>query len=67
MEKIYIQKKDKVITGPFAVEQLEHRLHSTDKIWYEGLDEWKHPRQVDFLRRYVSAPGFISRFLGVSR
>lgn len=68
MEKIYIQKKGNVITGPYAVEQLQqHQLHATDKVWYEGLSEWKHPRQIDFLRRHISTQqkhGFFSRILG---
>jgi hypothetical protein len=68
MEKIYIQKKGKAITGPYAVEQLhQHQLRSTDRVWYEGLSEWKAPQKIDFLRRYMSAQqksGFLSRFLG---
>ncbi len=70
MEKIYIQTKGKVITGPYAVEQLQqHQLQSTDMVWYEGLSEWKNPRQVDFLKRHISSqdkPGFLARFLGKS-
>jgi hypothetical protein len=69
MEKIYIQKKGKVITGPYAVEQLQqHQLHSTDKVWYEGLSEWKRPQQIDFLKRHISANqknNFFSRILGL--
>jgi len=65
MEKIYIRKKDKGITGPYAVEQLQrNQLLSTDKVWYEGLDEWKRPQQIDFLRRHISPQqkqGFFSR------
>jgi hypothetical protein len=68
MEKIYIQK-DRVITGPYAINQLQQqRLRSSDKVWYEGLSEWKTAQQVDFLRRYISSAqrhGFFSRFLGV--
>jgi len=65
MEKIYIQKNGKVITGPYAVEQLhQHQLLSTDKVWYEGLSEWKHPGQIDFLKRHIATQpksGFFSR------
>lgn len=65
MEKIYIQKKDRVIIGPYAVEQLQHKqLQSTDKVWYEGLSEWKRPNQIDFLKRHISSQqksGFFSR------
>ncbi len=65
MEKIYIQKKDRVITGPYAVEQLQQKqLQSTDKVWYEGLSEWKRPSQIDFLKRHISSQqksGFFSR------
>ncbi len=71
MEKIYIRKKDSVITGPYDVEQLQHRgLESSDKIWYEGLPEWQPAQKFDFLRRYISTPqrpGFFSRILGVTR
>jgi hypothetical protein len=71
MDKIYIQKKGKVITGPYAVEQLQrHQLDATDKVWYEGLSEWTRPQSVDFLRRYISnhqRNGFLSRFLGASK
>jgi hypothetical protein len=62
MEKIYIQKKDNVITGPYAVEEL--RLVASDKVWYEGLSEWKRPQQIDFLKRRIShqqKSGFFSR------
>jgi hypothetical protein len=65
MEKIYIQKKGKVITGPYAVEHLQqHQIQSTDKVWYEGLSEWKRPQQIDFLRRHISTQnkqGFFAR------
>jgi hypothetical protein len=67
MEKIYIQK-DRVITGPYAINQLHlQRLRSSDKVWYEGLSEWKTAQQVDFLKRYISSAqrnSFLSRFLG---
>ena len=69
MEKIYIRKKDSVITGPYDVEQLQNRgLHASDNIWYEGLPEWRPAPQVDFLKRFISNPqksGFFSRILGV--
>ena len=65
MEKIYIQKKDRVITGPYAVEQLQrNQLLPTDKVWYEGLNEWKRPQQIDFLKRRIASQqksGFFSR------
>lgn len=71
MEKIYIRKKDSVITGPYDVEQLQNRgLQSSDNIWYEGLPEWRPAPQVDFLKRYIANPqriGFFSRILGVSK
>lgn len=68
MEKIYIQKKGKVITGPYVVEELQHQLHATDKVWYEGLSEWKRPQQIDFLKRHISSQqksNFFSRILGI--
>jgi len=65
MEKIYIQKKDRIIIGPYAVEQLQHnQLLSTDKVWYEGLSEWKRPQKIDFIRRHISTQnkqGFFAR------
>lgn len=68
MEKIYIQKKGKAITGPYAVEDLrQHQLHPGDKVWYEGLDRWKSPQQVDFIRRHLSnrqKPGLFARIFG---
>lgn len=71
MEKIYIRKKDSIITGPYDVEQLQNRgLQASDNIWYEGLPEWRPAPKVDFLKRYISNPqrsGFFSRILGVSR
>ena len=71
MEKIYIRKKDSVITGPYDVEQLQHRgLHSSDKVWYEGLAEWRPAPKIDFLRRYISGSqrsGFLSRLLGATK
>jgi hypothetical protein len=67
MEKIYIRKKDSVITGPFVVEQLQNRLKSSDKVWYQGLSEWQPADKVDFLRRYIatSPRTMFSRLLGV--
>ena len=71
MEKIYIRKKDSVITGPYDVEQLQQRgLQSSDKVWYEGLSEWLPAPKIDFLRRYIShtqRQGFFSKILGSSR
>jgi hypothetical protein len=68
MEKIYIRKKDSVITGPYDVEQLrQRRLQSSDKVWFEGLSEWRPAPKIDFLRRYISpaqGQGFLSRILG---
>ena len=42
MDKIYILKKGKFISGPFQLEQLKSNgLKESDKIWYEGLADWK--------------------------
>lgn len=71
MEKIYIRKKDSIITGPYDVEQLQHRgLQSSDKVWYEGLSDWRPAQKIDFLRRYIShtqRQGFFSKLLGTSK
>jgi hypothetical protein len=63
MDKIYIRKKDKVIVGPYAVSSLHrYRLRSTDKVWYEGLNEWQPAQKIDFLKEYIST-NFFSRLL----
>lgn len=71
MEKIYIRKKDSVITGPYDVEQLQHRgLQSSDKVWYEGLSDWRPAQKIDFLRRYISPAqkqSLFSKLLGTSK
>jgi len=70
MEKIYIRKKDSVITGPYDVSQLQDRgLHASDNIWYEGLPEWMPAAQIHFLKQFISnqKTGFFSRILGVSK
>lgn len=41
MDKIYILKHDKVMLGPFTLENLkEKNLKPSDLIWYEGLTDW---------------------------
>jgi hypothetical protein len=42
MNKIFILKKARYITGPFSIEQLiQSGLKSTDKVWYEGMIDWQ--------------------------
>jgi len=65
MEKIYIRKKNQVISGPYQVSSLQSSgLQSTDSVWYEGLPHWIPASQVDFLKRTASKG---SLFKSVSR
>lgn len=42
MDKIYVLKKGKFISGPFSLQQLiQNGLKASDKIWYDGLADWK--------------------------
>jgi hypothetical protein len=42
MNKIFVLKRSKFITGPFSIEQLkETGLKSSDKVWYEGVTDWQ--------------------------
>jgi hypothetical protein len=41
MEKIYLLKKDKIMLGPYSIQNLkEKNLKASDLIWYEGLPDW---------------------------
>ena len=42
MNKIYVLKNDKIMSGPFTLDALREKgLKSTEKIWFEGLAEWE--------------------------
>jgi hypothetical protein len=50
MEKIYILRKDKLIIGPFNSKKIAQKgLKVTDKIWYEGLEDWTPVEQLAHL------------------
>jgi hypothetical protein len=55
MEKIYILRKQKVISGPYTLERIKSRggLRYNDMIWYEGLADWTPADQVEKLSEYV--------------
>ena len=41
MEKIYLRKNDKIMLGPYTIENLkEKNVKPSDLIWYEGLADW---------------------------
>ena len=47
MDKIYVLKKGKFISGPFQLEQLvSNGLKESDKIWFEGLADWKEAKTL---------------------
>ena len=50
MDKIYILKKNKLISGPYSLQTVKDRgLRNNDMIWYEGLNDWTPAEQlVDF-------------------
>jgi hypothetical protein len=41
MEKIFVLKSDKFIKGPYTLKEVQLKgLKSTDKVWYEGIQDW---------------------------
>jgi hypothetical protein len=65
MEKIYIRKKNQVISGPYQISNLRTAgLNSSDKVWYEGLATWTPVSQVDFLRRSAVKGSLFKRMFG---
>jgi hypothetical protein len=47
MDKIFVLKKAKFITGPFTLAQLiEKGLKDSDKIWHDGLTDWVDPKAL---------------------
>lgn len=50
MNKIFILKKGKYISGPYSLEQLQQKgLRATDKVWHDGLGDWQ---PASFLEQY---------------
>jgi hypothetical protein len=50
MQIVYLLKRNKIISGPFSIENLKRRgVKSTDMVWCEGLDDWMPVFEVDFL------------------
>ena len=51
MDKIYILKKDKLITGPYSLQSVKDKgiLRKSDLVWYEGLSDWTPANQIDLL------------------
>ncbi len=57
MDKIYVLKKGKFISGPFTLEYLQQKgLKSLDKIWYESLSDWQDAEALSSLGVPVSEP-----------
>jgi GYF domain 2 len=54
MDKIYILKKDKVMSGPYSLTTIaQNGLQASDRIWYEGLPQWMPAQQVSSLKKMV--------------
>ncbi|WP_298299401.1 GYF domain-containing protein [Hydrotalea sp.] len=50
MEKIYILRKGKLIIGPFNLNKIAKRgLKISDKVWYEGLEDWTPVEELSHL------------------
>ncbi len=52
------------MSGPYSFTTLaEKGLHSTDRIWYEGLPQWTPAKQVSSLKKIVRPAGisFLNR------
>jgi len=48
MDKIYILKKNKLISGPHSLQTVKERgLRYTDMVWYEGLNDWTPADQLE--------------------
>ena len=48
MDKIYILKKNKLISGPYSLQTVKDRgLYNNDMIWYEGLNDWTPAGQLE--------------------
>lgn len=55
MEKIYVLKGKKFISGPYTLHEMKVRgIKTTEKIWYEGIPDWiianDHPVLKNYLR-----------------
>ncbi len=54
MEKIYILRKQKIISGPHTLETLQSRgLRYNDMIWFDGLTDWTPVDQIEKLSGYI--------------
>jgi hypothetical protein len=55
MDKIYILKKDKLISGPYSLQYVKDKgmLRTTDMVWYEGLTDWTPVSQVDLFEGHI--------------
>lgn len=57
MDKIYILKKDMMIHGPYNVHSLKKfKLRKTDKVWYEGLNDWTPVTQIEAFQKEIKEP-----------
>ncbi|MDE3125379.1 MAG: DUF4339 domain-containing protein [Bacteroidota bacterium] len=57
MEKIYILRKGKLIIGPFNISKITKRgLKISDKVWYEGLEDWTPVAELAHLAPCIITP-----------
>ncbi len=54
MDKIYVLKKDMMIHGPYNMQSIKKfKLRNTDKVWYEGLNDWTPVTQLDAFQKEI--------------
>ena len=62
MEKIYILRKNKLISGPHSIETVKERgLRYTDMVWYEGLTDWTPADQIEIFKENLKDSSRIHR------
>ncbi len=53
-EKIYVLKKGKYMYGPYTINDLKFNpLKHGEKIWYEGMEDWKAVEEMEFVAAYI--------------